>query len=35
VRRHILIETIKVTLRTMRVQFKQNILDAYLEKLCP
>lgn len=35
VRRHILIENIKVTLRTMRIQFKQNILDAYLEKLCP
>jgi hypothetical protein len=34
VRRHILIENIKVTLRTMRIQFKQNILDAYLEKLC-
>lgn len=35
VRRHILIENIKVTLRTMRIQFKQNILDAYLERLCP
>jgi len=35
VRKHILIENIKVTLRTMRIQFKQNILDAYLEKLCP
>jgi SRSO17 transposase len=35
VRRDIFIENIKVTLRTMRIQFKQNILDAYLEKLCP
>jgi hypothetical protein len=35
VRRHILIENIKVTLKTMRIQFKQNILDAYLEKVCP
>ena len=35
VRKHILIENIKITLRTMRIQFKQNILDAYLEKLCP
>ena len=35
VRKHILIQNIKVTLRTMRIQFKQNILDAYLEKLCP
>jgi hypothetical protein len=35
VRKHILIENIKVTLRTMRIQFKQNILDAYLENLCP
>jgi hypothetical protein len=35
VRKHILMQNIKVTLRTMRIQFKQNILDAYLEKLCP
>ena len=34
-RKHILIENIKVTLRTMRIQFKQNILDGYLEKICP
>ncbi|MGE5840390.1 MAG: transposase, partial [Deltaproteobacteria bacterium] len=34
VRKHILIENIKVTLRTMRIHFRQNILDAYLEKLC-
>jgi len=33
VRKHILMQNIKVTLRTMRIQFKQNILDAYLEKL--
>ena len=34
-RKHILIENIKVTLRTMRSQFKQNILDGYFEKICP
>jgi hypothetical protein len=33
VRRNILVETITITLKTMRVQFKQNILDAYLEQI--
>ncbi len=33
VRRNILVETITVTLKTMRVQFKQNILEAYLEQI--
>ena len=33
VRRHILLENITVTLKNMRIQFKQNILDSYLEQL--
>jgi hypothetical protein len=33
VRRHILLENITVTFKTMRIQFQQNILDTYLEKL--
>jgi SRSO17 transposase len=33
VRKHILIENITVTLNTMKIQFKQNILDTYLEQL--
>jgi hypothetical protein len=33
VRRHILLEKITVTLKNMRIQFKQNILDSYLEQL--
>ncbi len=33
VRRHILLESISVTLKNMRIQFKQNILDSYLEQL--
>jgi hypothetical protein len=33
VRRHILLENISVTLQTMRIRFKQNILDSYLEQL--
>lgn len=33
VRRNILAETITITLKTMRVRFKQNILDSYLEQL--
>ena len=33
VRRNILVETITITLKTMRVRFKQNILDAYLEQM--
>ena len=33
VRRHILIEHITVTMKNMRIQFKQNILDSYLEQL--
>jgi len=32
-RRHILLENITVTLKSMKVQFKQNILDTYLENL--
>jgi hypothetical protein len=34
-RRNILVEQITVSLKTMKVQFKQNILDSYLEQLCP
>ena len=34
VRKHILVEQITVTIKTMKIQFKQNILDSYLEKLC-
>ena len=34
VRKHILIENISLTLNNMKVQFKQNILDSYLEQLC-
>jgi hypothetical protein len=33
VRRHILIEHITVTIKNMRIQFKQNVLDTYLEQL--
>jgi transposase len=33
VRRYILLENIAVTLKNMRIQFKQNILDSYLEQL--
>jgi hypothetical protein len=33
VRRRILIEHITVTMKNMRIQFKQNILDSYLEKI--
>jgi transposase len=33
VRRHILLENISITLKNMRIQFKQNILDTYLEQL--
>ena len=33
VRKHILIENITVILKTMKIQFKQNILDSYLEQL--
>jgi len=32
VRRNILVENITVTLKTMKVQFKQNILDSYLDQ---
>jgi SRSO17 transposase len=31
VRRNILMETITITFKTMRIRFKQNILDSYLE----
>jgi len=33
-RKKILVERITVSLKTMKVQFKQNILDSYLEQLC-
>lgn len=33
VRKHILLEHITVMLRTMRIQFKQNILNSYLEQV--
>jgi len=33
VRKHILLEKITVTLKNMEIQFKQNILDSYLEQL--
>jgi hypothetical protein len=33
VRKHILIETITVILKTMKIQFKQNILDTYLDPI--
>lgn len=33
VRTNILLENISVTLKTMKVQFKQSILDTYLERL--
>ena len=32
-RKHILLENITVTLKTMKIRFKQNILDSYLEQL--
>lgn len=34
VRRRILLQNITVVLKTMRIHFKQNILDSYLEQLC-
>ncbi len=34
VRKYILLENITVTLSNMKVTFKQNILDNYLEQLC-
>jgi transposase len=34
VRRYILVERITVTMKTMKIQIKQNILDTYLEQLC-
>ena len=34
VRKYILVEKITVQLKTMKVQFKQNVLDSYLEQLC-
>ena len=33
VRKHILLENITVTFKAMRIQYHQNILDSYLEKL--
>ncbi len=34
VRKNILVERITVQLKTMKIQFNQNILDAYIEQLC-
>jgi len=34
VRKHILVEKITVQLKTLKIQFTQNILDTYLEQLC-
>jgi hypothetical protein len=34
VRKFVLIELISVTLKNMKISFKQNILDTYLEQLC-
>jgi hypothetical protein len=34
VRKFVLIELISVTLKNMKISFKQNILDSYLEQLC-
>jgi RNAse (barnase) inhibitor barstar len=34
VRRNILVEQITLSLKTMQIQFKQNILERYLEPLC-
>jgi hypothetical protein len=33
IRKNILLENITVTLKTMQIRFKQNILDTYLEEL--
>jgi SRSO17 transposase len=33
VRRNILVESITISLKTMQVQFKQNVLDSYLEQI--
>jgi len=32
-RKHILLENITLTLKNMKIRFKQNILDSYLEQL--
>jgi SRSO17 transposase len=34
IRKQILIERITVKLKNLKIQFKQNILDSYLEELC-
>jgi len=34
IRKHILVERITVHLKTLKIQFNQNILDSYLEQLC-
>jgi hypothetical protein len=34
VRSQILIERITIKLKNLKIQFKQNILDSYLEQLC-
>jgi hypothetical protein len=33
IRKHMLLENITLTLKNMKIQFKQNILDSYLEQL--
>ncbi len=33
VRKHILLESISLTLKNMKIRFRQNILDSYLEQL--
>jgi hypothetical protein len=32
--KHLLAERITVQLKNLKIQFKQNILDSYLEQLC-
>jgi hypothetical protein len=34
VRRYILVKHITVTMKIIKIQFKQNILDTYLEQIC-
>jgi SRSO17 transposase len=34
VRKHILVERITLNLKTLKIKFKQNILESYLDQLC-
>ena len=34
VRKQILVERVTVSLKTLKIKFKQNVLDTYLEQLC-